>query len=322
MNNTILEEARLWLNKEQDGLDLKACTDFNLWLERSEDHKDVLQEEKAFRENFINLPSDILGELSFENDKEIKQDKFLSRIKKVSLSAAAFFLLIFASYFTYDSYLPSFENVYITSKQINKKIQLPDTSIISLDKHSQIKVAYYKNKREVKLLKGKALFDVASNKTRPFRIEVNNTLVEVLGTKFEIQKFEDRVNVSVIDGRVSVREVLSNSKTKMLAVLQKSDSLDINSLGKIDLNQVNEKLIAAWEKDKLLFEQTYLKDVVKEFSKYLNYEVKIQSKDLEILPISGEFSISDFENLMNSLSVIHPLSIHQIKNTFYIKKKL
>lgn len=323
MNNIILEEARLWLNKEQDGLDLNACRDFSSWLENSSKHKDVFEEEKSFRASFVNLPSDILSSLSFENNKEIKQDKFFLRIKRISLSAALFFLLIFASYFTYDSYLPSFEKLYITSTDINKKIELPDNSILSLDKYSSIRVSYYKDKREVQLLKGKVLFNVASNKTRPFRIEVNNTLVEVLGTKFEIQRFEDRVNISVIEGRVSVREVLNNSKTKILAVLQKSDSLSVNNLGEIlSHTQVNEKLIAAWEKDKLLFEQTYLKDVVKEFSKYLNYKVQIESKDLEVLPISGNFSISDFENLMNSLSVIHPLSIQQIENTFYIKKKL
>ena len=81
-------------------------------------------------------------------------------------------------------------------------------------------------------------------------------------------------------------------------------------------------MIAVWQKDKLLFEQTNLSNVVNEFSKYLDYKVSIENKELESLPITGEFSINDFENLMKSLSIIHPINIHKIDNTFYIRKKI
>lgn len=322
--NNIIEESRLWLNKEQDGLDLNTCKEFEIWINTSALHKKIFEEEKDFRESILDLPKNILDELSFNNQKEIKQDAFLIKIKKVSLSAALFCLIIFASYFTYNLYTPSFQNTYITTNTINKNIILPDSSILALNKNSQIDVIYYKDKREVHLIKGKVLFHVSSNKNRPFIIKINSTLVEVIGTKFEIVKLGKNIKVSVVEGKVSIKQILTNnSRSKILAILQKSDSIEVNDFGEITkLIQINEKTIAIWEKEKLLFEQTSLKNVVKEFSKYLNYKVSIEDKSLESLLISGEFSINDFENLMKSLSVIHPLSVDKIDDTYYIKKKL
>lgn len=322
MNNIIIEEARLWLNKERDGLELSSNNEFNSWINKSSLHKEIFEEEKSFRSVISELPEDILSQLSFDNQKEIKKDRFLRKIKKASLVAALFCIVIFASFFTYEQYTPSFQNTYLTSNEVNKNIKLPDTSVIALDKNSKVNITYYKDKREVELLEGKVLFDVYSNKNRPFTIKVNNSLVTVLGTKFEIQKEEDKLNVSVIEGKVSVRQN-TNNKSKILAILQKSDSLDVNNYGEvIELKQVNSKMIAVWQKDKLLFEQTNLSNVVNEFSKYLDYKVSIENKELESLPITGEFSINDFENLMKSLSIIHPINIHKIDNTFYIRKKI
>jgi transmembrane sensor len=323
MNSVILEEARLWLNKEQEGLDLKACEEFQLWIEKSSKHKEVFEEEKNFRKTIKQLSKDVLEELSFHNQKEIRRDNIFKKSVKPSLYAATFLIVFFVSYFTYTLYIPSFEKLYVTENKINKNIKLLDNSIITLDKNSKIKVSYYKEKREVRLLEGKVLFSVASNKNRPFLIQIDNTVVEVVGTKFEIEKLKNSVNISVIEGVVNVKHVLDNSHTQIVAVLQKADHLEVNSFGKINkMQKVNEKMIAAWEKDKLYFKQTKLREVVKEFTKYLDFNVIIENKQLELLPVTGEFSITDFENLMKSLSIIHPIDTQKINNTYFIRKKL
>ncbi len=319
----IFETARLWLNKEQEGLNLTTCKEFQEWVNKSAKHKEAFEEEKDFRELFKTLPTNTLEEISFENQKEIRKDKYLKKILKTSFSAALFCLIFFASYFTYNYYTPSFEQTYLAVNKVRKDIKLPDSSIISLDKNSKIEVKYLKNKRKIQLKEGKALFSVTSNKSRPFLVKTNNTIVEVLGTKFEVQKQKDKVQISVVEGKVSVKHILTNSNAQILAVLEKADSIEIDKFGKIsNLKKVNEKLIASWQKDKLLFKQTKLKEVIEKFSEYLDYKVIIEDKSLKTLPISGEFSINDFDNLMKSLSIIHPIKTYKIGNTYYIKKKI
>ncbi|WP_419676174.1 FecR domain-containing protein [Aliarcobacter butzleri] len=64
-------------------------------------------------------------------------------------------------------------------------ILMPDNSKITLDAKTNIKVAYSKNKREVFLEKGKALFEVSPNKQKPFFVKSDDIFVKVVGTKFE-----------------------------------------------------------------------------------------------------------------------------------------
>lgn len=317
------EIARLWLNKEQEGLNLSTSKEFQEWINKSVENKKAFEEEKDFRKLFKTLSTSTLEEISFENQKEIRKDKYLKKIFKLSLSAAVFCLIFFTSYFTYNYYTPSFKHTYLATNKVKKNIKLPDSSMISLDKNSKIEVKYYKNKREIQLKEGKALFSVTPNKSRPFLVKTSNTLVEVLGTKFEIQKQKDKVQISVVEGKVSVKHILTNSNLQTLAFLKKSDSIEIDGFGKIsNLKKVNEKLIALWQKNKLLFKQTKLEEVIKEFSKYLDYKIVIENKSLKDLPISGNFSINDFDNLMKSLSIIHPIKTYKIDNTYYIKKKI
>lgn len=68
------------------------------------------------------------------------------------------------------------------------------------------------DKRKVILKKGTAFFDVAPDKTKPFEIVCNQSMVTVLGTEFEITEDDKRTRVLVREGKVRfttpVREIL------------------------------------------------------------------------------------------------------------------
>jgi transmembrane sensor len=84
---------------------------------------------------------------------------------------------------------------------------LDGTTAIATDPDSDLRVTEDTPTRQtVKVVKGGAHFHVAKGKGRVFRVELRDVVVEVLGTTFVVEEANDRVRVSVDEGRVRVRQ--------------------------------------------------------------------------------------------------------------------
>jgi transmembrane sensor len=86
-----------------------------------------------------------------------------------------------------------------------REIVLADGSLVSLNTDSEIFVAFTEQMRNITLLKGEALFDVAKNKNRPFVVSVGNTRVRAVGTSFTVSRLKEKsVQVLVKEGVVEL----------------------------------------------------------------------------------------------------------------------
>ncbi|KAA9357026.1 FecR family protein [Larkinella humicola] len=90
----------------------------------------------------------------------------------------------------------------VTADQKIEKI-LPDGSRVLLNRDSKLTYpeSFAGDSREVELT-GEAFFDVKPDPTKPFRIQVRNTTVQVLGTSFSIRAYTADVRVAVRTGKV------------------------------------------------------------------------------------------------------------------------
>ena len=92
-----------------------------------------------------------------------------------------------------------------TRKGETRQLALPDGSVVTLNTDSDISVRLSENLREVRLLRGEALFDVAPDKARPFVVLAGSTQARVLGTSFLVRALaEEPVQVLVREGVVEV----------------------------------------------------------------------------------------------------------------------
>lgn len=314
--NLIIEKTRNWLSLEQEGLELYSNQEFISWINISNEHKKIFEEEQRFRQSIRNLSQNYKEKKHKEIKKELKIEKTLSKLYILTPLAACFLLAIFMFIFNQQ------ENIYTNKIYSNNKIIqdiiLPDHSKITLDAKSSIEILYKKNTREVFLQKGKAVFEVSSNKNRPFYVKSNSILVQVVGTKFEVNKKERSVIISVLEGIVSIKYG-QNTKSRILALLEKGDSLDISNQGKINsLNKINIEKIAMWKSEKLIFEQTPLIQVINNFSKYLNKDIDIQLNNKDTYPITGEFGVYEFNKFLDYLPLIYPINIDKKEDNLII----
>src|SRR5262249_43512208 len=95
--------------------------------------------------------------------------------------------------------------VFSTQIGEQRTIQLSDASILALNADSRIRVQLGDTERDIELLHGEALFQVARDTHRPFKVQTRTALVQAIGTQFNIYDMPDGTRVSVLEGRVRVQ---------------------------------------------------------------------------------------------------------------------
>lgn len=94
--------------------------------------------------------------------------------------------------------------LYTTDTAEERTVTLEDGSRIELNARSGVRVSYSKSARNVELLDGQALFEVAKDATRPFLVHSAAATVRAVGTQFDVYRQNEETTVTVVEGRVAV----------------------------------------------------------------------------------------------------------------------
>ena len=212
-------------------------------------------------------------------------------------------------------------NEYRTSIGEQRAIELPDGSVIAINAQSSVRVAYSESSRDVYLNAGQAMFTVAKDSTRPFRVHVTpaaddsstskDTIIQALGTKFDVRRRSDRINVAVIEGVVQVR---SDARTRALdaalaqigelAKVAAGEAVSIESTGLITPPaQISVSDVSAWQQRRLVFVDDTLEEITEEFQRYnRSPQIRIEGEQLRARRLSGVFDADNPEALLMYLA--------------------
>lgn len=128
--------------------------------------------------------------------------------------------------------------------KLNNLVELPDGSIVILDKGSTLdypKTFNGSKTREV-ILNGHAYFDVTSHPGQPFIVKTGKLTTTVLGTSFDINTRNQAVAVRVITGKVKVE-----NEQKILGSLEPNRQLTYaESTGHSSISIVNAAERESW----------------------------------------------------------------------------
>uniref|UniRef100_UPI00286D4D9E FecR family protein n=1 Tax=Phenylobacterium sp. TaxID=1871053 RepID=UPI00286D4D9E len=100
---------------------------------------------------------------------------------------------------------PAPTQTYVTVKGEHRTVRLADGSVLDLNAGSALSVTLARRERQVILLQGEAVFDVAPDKARPFLIAAGDRTVRVVGTRFDVRRRDGQLSVTVERGLVEVR---------------------------------------------------------------------------------------------------------------------
>lgn len=214
---------------------------------------------------------------------------------------------------------PEDPNLHTTAIGQQTSIPLPDGSMVTLNTQSTVRVDYSDGYRDIELLRGEALFDVAKDASRPFRVITDYAVIRAVGTQFNVRSAAEDVTVTVVEGIVDVSVTAARNPPGKAARGSTADqpasaviepvrltvgqqaTVESRS-GEVTLVQAKVGKAIAWQQRRLVFESLSLKEVIDEFNRYNDPPLLIDDRELEQLPISGVFRSNDRDSFVQFLS--------------------
>lgn len=181
-------------------------------------------------------------------------------------------------------------NTLATPKGREFKIVLPDGTNAWLNSGSSIRYPIrFRSKERLVYITGEVYFEVAHNKSAPFLVKINTPAgdagtVEVLGTHFNINAYENVYRTTLLEGSVKVRtatdrELLLRPNQQAIAT---PNSLSIDRSPDIDK-------VMAWRRGFFNFDNVGLQEVMQQLARWYDIEVAYQGAVPDIT-FAGELS--------------------------------
>jgi transmembrane sensor len=194
---------------------------------------------------------------------------------------------------------------YRTSHGQQLTQSLADGSLLRLDTDSAVTVRYERALRQVEVKRGQAVFTVAHDPARPFRVTAGSAQVVAIGTQFDVYLQGEVTLVTVVEGRVSVGPSGAAGTDVSGLPVEVSAGQQVRVVGGLlpePPSQVDARRVTAWLNRQIAFEHEALSVVAAEFSRYSATPVVIESPELGTLAVSGVFNVDDSESFVAFLS--------------------
>ena len=197
-----------------------------------------------------------------------------------------------------------------------RAINLPDGSHITMNSNTRVEINFSGSTRAVSLIRGEAEFIVAHEPERPFVVRAADQLVKAVGTAFNIELGQSRIEVLVTDGIVEVTKVVKHkSETPPVSQVLAGEVLAIEGNHIPLLSQLAPEDIAmnlSWQRGELVFTGEPLAEVVAEVSRYTEVSIVIVDVAVREIPIGGRFPTGDVDNLLNILQEGFEIRVQRI----------
>ncbi|MFC4313065.1 FecR family protein [Steroidobacter flavus] len=335
INAQILEEAAEWFVEfDQEDIDLASRRRFDEWLRRSPDHVRAFLElvpvweqgrvgrgplagddPQSIIARALNAPDNVVSIKAGLESSE--SDQGTPRVKRRAWAALAASLLLCL----FAGWIYSERNSYSTGIGEQRSFVLADGSVVELNARSRVRVRYSEHGRDVELLEGQALFQVAHDETRPFVVHSGDARVRAVGTQFDVYRKRTGTVVTVVEGRVTVasetaaptpraavtsEEALPSSAAPLHAhagelLLAAGEQATVTPHAVEPAATANVAAATAWMQRRLVFRKTTLAEVVEEFGRYNARSMRIADPQIQAFLISGTFSSTDPSSLIRFL---------------------
>ena len=194
-----------------------------------------------------------------------------------------------------------------------RRVGLADGSTLHLNADTRLVARLGEGERRVELERGEAFFEVRHDPSRPFVVDGGMGRVTVTGTRFNVRRDADALQVSVESGSVRLDSGRWwRPAGRRLAAGQQAVARADGTLGEVA--RVNVANLSAWRLGKVIFSDMPLADVVREMNRYLPRPARLAAPGLGGQRVSGVFSIDDPEAMIAALPAIAPVLVYRLQD--------
>jgi transmembrane sensor len=223
-------------------------------------------------------------------------------------------LLVLAAgslWWAHDGELLGIPKTYQTAHGEQSIERLPDGSVMRLDTDSAVTVRYSGSERLVDLKAGQALFQVAHDGTRRFRVSAGDGGAIAVGTEFNVYKKTFALEFTVVRGEIAVYAGRPSWLRDQAGIPSEVQRIPAGYQTRITPGAAVAQRVAvdveqtlSWLQHKIAFDHRPLGEVAAEFNRYASIPVEIGDEELRALPVSGMFDAGDTESFAAFLQTL------------------
>jgi ferric-dicitrate binding protein FerR (iron transport regulator) len=331
------------------------------WKNESQENRKTFQEmETAYNVSEIIMnpekydANESYLKISSNNINE-EHGSFQINLRHVIGYAAAILVTASLTIFTSNYFTPKHPDVnqvvynsIETSSGAKSLVTLEDGTKIWLNAHSKL---IYPNRfvggQRIVKLEGEGYFEVAKEKTRPFRVETSGLSINVLGTTFNLKSYpeEGLIETTLIEGEIVLNKIIEGQEDQNLlrlkpnqkATFVKKDGLlltDEIHAANIPVTEIeqrsSEKLViaeiadlepvVAWKDDRMVFKNETFESIAVKLGRRYNARFDFIDKEVKQYRFSGVFEEISIDQALKALQFASQFSFEINQDVITIKK--
>lgn len=202
------------------------------------------------------------------------------------------------------------------------QLQLADGTKVFLNSGTTFRfpTAFPSQGNRMVFLKGEGFFNVSKDKNHPFNVSTDAIQVKVLGTKFNVNAYdnEDQTDVVLVEGKVELYTDTEMKKESVPLTPGFKGTL-LKEASVIATEEVNVKPYIAWMSGSLVFKNAKLETIVKTLERTYNVKIIVKNQKLNNEKFNATFINESIESLLTHLGESYPIKFSIKNNIIYIE---
>ena len=186
-------------------------------------------------------------------------------------------------------------------------VALADGTRLTLAGATRLDVRLGVGRRQVELVRGEAFFDVAHDAQRPFIVKAPEGSARVLGTAFDLERGDGRLELSVRRGRVRLAPTGLIHRTAELTMGQRAFAKEgrLSAVRTFDLHADD------WRTGWLETDGVTLARLVERLNRASATPITIADPILGRQRVAGRFRLDQPQDLVRSLALMHGFTVRE-----------
>jgi ferric-dicitrate binding protein FerR (iron transport regulator) len=207
------------------------------------------------------------------------------------------------------------QDIFVPRGQVNQVFLADGTRIWINSESHLIAPSVFTAKDRVVKLNGEAFFEVARDKKRPFRVEVNGQQIEVLGTSFNVRAYD---NSNEIETTLTSGSVQLKIGSRIAQLKPGEQSVFDRKTSQLSFQMVDPVTFSSWKDGRYEFQNKNLIEVFKVIERWYDVEITADQTYFAGMHFSGVIKrnkdAKHFLELLNhSIPIKYEINLDKIK---------
>jgi transmembrane sensor len=194
---------------------------------------------------------------------------------------------------------------------------LADGSRVVLSRGGRMEARLDGRRRDVRLISGEAFYAVAKDASRPFRVDVADHRLTVLGTRFNVDPDAEGLRVSLLEGSLRVEQI---GQPKLDAIVLKPGE-EYRAGREPRVAAADVEASAAWTDGRLVFDDAALTQVAADLGRQTGQTLAFAEPGLAAMRFSGVLRLDSPQDWQAALEAVLPVRLSRTAGGYRVARR-